>query len=165
MVTGDGGAATFERRAGSGGSRARLLGRDEELAELAAVWDGGLLAPPAAVVVVGPWGSGKTALLRSGAWRAQQAGSVVVVLQGHAAERRHRFALVGDALHGLRRGWWDAPAALEQLGSLLQRPALSVREAAAQLGDVLVSRPSASVTWCVDDADQADGESIACLWL
>lgn len=169
MVTGDGEDATFERRTQRQvAPPERLVERGDQLAELRALWAGTLAAAPVAVAVVGPWGTGKTALLHAAARMARSAGATVVAAHAQRGQRRDRFGMARQVVHALFRELAggtvpaSAPAARQVLLAM-SRPAATVAEVVDPVADVLLEQAVAPVVCFVDDADAADAESVATL--
>ncbi|MFK8844895.1 ATP-binding protein [Streptomyces sp. Ac-502] len=69
-----------------GGPDVRLVERDTELRAVRAVVDGLLAGRPAVVMIEGPPGSGRSAVLRDAVARARAAGCTVPVAHGSPAE-------------------------------------------------------------------------------
>ena len=103
-----------------------LVGRDDELARLAAVWASAAGGAPAVHLVVGEAGIGKTVLAEATAAAVARSGGQVLRARCHAAERSLFLQPIVDAL---------AP-------DLLARPVTKVRELAGPLpGDLVALIP------------------------
>ena len=79
-------------------SRVELVGREAELAEVAAFLSAG---SPTALVLVGGPGIGKTSLWESGVDRARERGLRVLAARPTDAEAQHSFATLIDLLDGV----------------------------------------------------------------
>ena len=97
----------------------QIVGRERELAALAEMLSAAVAGSPRFLVVEGPLGSGKSALLSEAALIAERAGARVLRAWGSAGERDLAFGVVGQlfelALDGEprqeRRVWLRGPAA------------------------------------------------------
>jgi DNA-binding CsgD family transcriptional regulator len=86
----------FERRHSTGMRASRLLERDQWRDELAATFAG--LLPPAAVIIEGAPGLGKTALLNAACHLASEAGHEVLRARGSAREAGVPFGILRQLL-------------------------------------------------------------------
>ncbi|MFF3325661.1 AAA family ATPase [Streptomyces sp. NPDC002889] len=148
----------------------KLSERDEELRLLDRLYAGCAQGKGAVVLMNGPVGCGKTALLQAFAKRATEQGGLFLSVTASASERLHLFGLIDQLVNAMRAGGMDAaPFVAEDVGvtveagdpqgiprvplALLQRISRSVREFAER-------RP---VVLSVDDVHFADEPSLQCL--
>ncbi len=167
MSAGDA-AAMFDRRTGrQAGSPERLLDRHDQLEELRALWAGALPAHPAWVVIVGGWGTGKTALLNAAGRLARDSGRTWVSVRARRAERHPRFAAARELVEGLSRALAEAAddASVHARGVLLtmSRPQVAPEDVAESVVEWLGEHGGAPVVFAVDDVDLADDGSVTVL--
>ena len=163
-------AATFDRRTRRHSAPPeRLWDRHDQLAELRALWAGVLPAPPAWVVVVGGWGTGKTALLNAAGNLARHGGRTVVTVRARRAERCARFAVAREVVEGLRRELAepavDGPFRAQDIRLTLSRATVAPEDVANAVVELVTEHSRAPVVLAIDDVDRADGESVAVTWL
>ena len=115
------------------GAAPELLGRDAETAAVAR-HVGAATERPAALVVTGDAGIGKTALWRDGLRRAADGGAAVLACRPGAAETRLAYSGLADLLAELA---WPESDALPRV----QRDALDVALVRRPAGSTGVSRP------------------------
>ena len=161
IATSIGESAPFDRRRGRS-VVSRLRERDGHLDELAALHRGLVPSPPAAVVVEGVWGSGKTALLNAACHAALVEGARVGRARARPQHAEEPYRLAVEMVEAV----WAA----SEPGSPI-RPVSSV----ARLGEVdddeqMVDHLVAAlepvgqrVVLAVDDADKADSQSLRAL--
>jgi DNA-binding CsgD family transcriptional regulator len=139
----------------------RLLEREEHLAALQNLWSDDSSARPAGIVIVGGWGSGKSALLETACARASAAGVRVARARGRNGELRHRFAVAEEAIEALGcQGFnsFDQRCAALRAMRQPETPPCVVE----LLLDAFINCDQ-PLLFAVDDADAADAESLTVL--
>ncbi len=162
-------APTPDRR--SGGQRGpRLFERGHFLDEFDALFSQALAVPSRCIAVEGPWGSGRTALLNAAADLAGLAGCLVLRTAGGAWEQQTPFAGLGRLVAGAgaqSAGTEEVREDAHRLESMLTGDGAEhpdpTRAATGFHQLVLSLRRLAPVLLVVDDADQADPETLAVL--
>ena len=158
----------------------RLFERSVFLDEFDALFSGSLAVPSRCIAIEGTGGSGRTALINAAADVATRAGCLVLRAQGGAVEEQTSFAVLGrliesaearavgngeaqERARALERLVAERHAAREgRLGT--DRPVLEDREIASLFHKlVLALRQHAPVLVVVDDADEADPDTLAVL--
>ncbi len=158
----------------------RLFERSVFLDELDALFNGSLAVPSPCIAIEGTWGSGRTALVNAAADMAARAGCMVLRAQGGALEEQTPFAVLGrliEAAQARAEGNLEAQERARTLEQLVagrhtapegqlpsDHPASNDREIASLFHRmVLALRQNAPVLMVVDDADEADPDSLAVL--
>ncbi len=148
----------------------RLFERGRFLDELDALFGQSLAVPSGCIAVEGPWGSGRTALLNAAADLAGLAGCLVLRTAGGSWEQQTPFAGLGrlvESAGAQSAGTEDVREEARRLETTLTadgggRPG-ATRTAAGFHRLVLSLRRLAPVLLVVDDADEADPETLAVL--
>ena len=161
--------AAERRRSGYCG-RLRLLERDHIVREFEAIFSRKLSVPSTCIVVEGPWGSGRTALMNSAYDAGRHAGAMVLPARGSEIEKRNPYAVLGRFLESASERVDGAPdpAELARLIAAVNEemhsyPHDSTRVGALFYSVVIALRELGPVLLAVDDADLADRESMAVL--
>ncbi|BAL88387.1 putative LuxR-family transcriptional regulator [Actinoplanes missouriensis 431] len=142
-----------------------LIGRERELADIAAVVDAAERGP-SAMLVHGDAGIGKTALLNAATARARRRGHRALTL---GVTGKRPFALVQALLDPRCGGPADLPRPLREPLAVLWAPAPpgDLADAPAVVSAVLLALEELSrdcpILILVDDADRVDGESLRLL--
>ena len=159
----------------------RLFERSVFLDEFDALFSGSLAVPSRCIAVEGTWGSGRTALVNAAADVATRAGCLVLRAQGGASEGQTPFAVLGRLIESAEARAVGNVEAQERARALellvaerhtaadghhlrTDRAASEDREIASLFHRmVLALRQHAPVLVVVDDADEADSDSLAVL--
>ena len=152
-----------KRSAGS-----RLYERRSYLDEFNSLFVGGRRGSTNCVVVEGPWGTGKTALLGAAGEAARQADYVPIRARGRDLERTSRYSVLVHVLEAVSVVWGAAGVAeiapLRELLEDLHLSSIAPAELGHRLAAVLGAPANAPpLVFLIDDADQADNESIVTL--
>jgi DNA-binding CsgD family transcriptional regulator len=148
----------------------RLFERSQFLDEFEAIFSRSLQVPSPCIAIEGTWGSGRTALINAAADTAVRSGCLVLRARGGSVERQSPHSVLGSLVESaaaVAEGLDGAPEQARQLSARLE----GGRSGRSDVGDVstlfhrlVVSlRELAPVLLVVDDADQADPETIAVL--
>ncbi|MGD0313744.1 MAG: LuxR C-terminal-related transcriptional regulator [Acidimicrobiales bacterium] len=148
----------------------RLFERGEFLAEFEAIFSRSLQVPSTCIAIEGTWGSGRTALINAATDAASRAGCLVLRARGGNVERQNPHAVLSSLVESAAVMADGHDPAVEQAHLIAQRLE-ALRTGRSDLGDVsalfhrlIVSlRELAPVLLVVDDADQADPETVAVL--
>ena len=135
--------------------------------ELAALYGGLLKTPPAAVVIEGVWGSGKTALLNAACRGAERQGLLVGRARGRGQKDRSGFAAAREVLASAlgaaaRSTQEEAVDRAQSLVDSLGRPGSDDTRAVDQLAQALAAL-GARMLLAIDDAARADADSLRLL--
>jgi DNA-binding CsgD family transcriptional regulator len=152
----------FERRHSTGGRASRLLERDEWRDELAATFAG--LLPPAAVIIEGAPGLGKTALLNAACHLAHEDGHEVLRARGGALEAEVPFGIVRQLLQTVQAKMSSSERelcshALDEPGVDISRPIPFevIRDLHMSLSQLASRRP---LLIAIDDLHWSDFDSL-----
>ena len=148
----------------------RLFERSQFLDEFEAIFSRSLQVPSPCIAIEGTWGSGRTALINAAADTAVRSGCLVLRARGGSVERQSPHSVLGSLVESaaaVAEGLDGAPEQARQLSARLE----GGRSGRSDVGDVstlfhrlVVSlRELAPVLLVVDDADQADPETVAVL--
>jgi DNA-binding CsgD family transcriptional regulator len=140
----------------------RLLEREDQLVEVEALWSEDSWEQLSCIVLVGGWGSGKSALLDAACARASEAGVRVARARGRSGGLGHRFAVIEEAIEAL--GCQGSDPGFDELHAIL----VAMRQPATPSHVVELLLDSLAhcehpLLFAVDDADSADAESLMVL--
>jgi DNA-binding CsgD family transcriptional regulator len=139
------------------GNPRRVIERDRELADLAAVVDAAVSGRGELLLLAGPPGIGKTRLLAEVAARAATAGLEVFAARGGVLEVDHPFGMIQQLLDPLLpAGVW--PAATERSAVTLGDAAFATFDALYRT--LVAHAATAPLLLSVDDAQWGDAQSL-----
>jgi DNA-binding CsgD family transcriptional regulator len=167
---GDVGPDSYDGRARVGfAAGTRLLDREDQLAELQSLWLGEFMVQTASIVIIGDWGTGKTALLDAACAQAGLAGVSVARTRGRSGGFSRRLGVAEEMCEALCRQWLETGTVpgpgLDRLRTTLaaiRQPGVTPAHIVGVLLDSLTQLKQ-PVLFAVDDANAADEQSLMVL--